>query len=442
MIKYVVQLLIATIGVYGIILLATPPCQAVPANPRAFHVTQPGGKIITPQLFVQGDEHFSFISDRKGFAVMKDESDWLVYARIEQRESEGSLTCLAPTNFRVGMIDQFNETLLSTKKDIYTVYSHEQFSKLLVQESNILNHCTSLQDKLPPDITGHALPAHHPNLTNALFSVEAAEHQTKNFTHRSLENPLIRKRLARGTLKQLVVLLRFADHVNRTLPEPNEYDIMLNQRGGDSLLAPTGSVQDVYSEISYNKLSVKSVVYNGWITLSKTEAYYAALDMGTGAKFNEAISEAMGIIDRDEGFSLSLFDKDEDGIIDVITFFHSGYGAENGGRDCETNAETSARVWSHFHGNRGISWCSRNARNGKICVDPYIVATGLWGTCSSIICRIGTVSHEIGHFLGLKDMYDGKGLGFGVGCYSIMASVWGFDISQRHPVSSLRWNDL
>jgi M6 family metalloprotease-like protein len=436
MIKYAMQLFLSTIGVYGIILLATPPSHAVPANPCAFHTTQPGGKIITPQLLIQGDEHFSFITDRKGFTVMKDENDWIVYARIAQRQTaEGSFNCLAPTSFRVGMIGQFNETFLSRKKDMYA--PPEQIPKLLVQEAKILKHCAPLQGKLLPNQTGNALTAYHPTSINALFSAEAAGHRTENATRRSLENPLIRKKLTRGTLKQLVVLIRFADHINRTLPEPNEYDIMLNQRGGDSVLAPSGSVRDVFLEISYNQLSVESVVYNGWITLSKTEEYYADLAMGTGTKFNEAVSEAMDIIDRDESFSLSHFDKDEDDIIDVITFFHSGYGAENGGRDCETNAEIANRVWSHFHGDRGISWCSKNARNGELCVDPYIVATGLWGTCSSIICRIGTVSHEIGHFLGLKDMYDGNGLGSGVGCYSIMASVWGFDISQRHPVSLL-----
>lgn len=56
-------------------------------------------------------------------------------------------------------------------------------------------------------------------------------------------------------------------------------------------------------------------------------------------------------------------------------------------------------------------WCGRE----NVCVDGYMVTTGLWGTCGSTISRIAVFAHELGHFLGLHDMYDGVGLGRGVG---------------------------
>ncbi len=60
--------------------------------------------------------------------------------------------------------------------------------------------------------------------------------------------------LTRNTLKQLVVIICFADHINRTLPEPNEYDIILNQRGGGSVLAPSGSVRDAFRIANHGKI--------------------------------------------------------------------------------------------------------------------------------------------------------------------------------------------
>jgi hypothetical protein len=51
------------------------------------------------------------------------------------------------------------------------------------------------------------------------------------------------------------------------------------------------------------------------------------------------------------------------------------------------------------------------------------------------ITRVGVLCHEIGHLLGLSDLYDGDYSSLGVGGYDVMSSAWGLDHSQNYPPS-------
>ena len=418
------------------LLSLSPICHAVPANPRAFHVTQPDGKITTPQLYINGDERFSYISDRKGFTVIKDDEGWEVYAqRVQDTTAQDVRSYIISSGLRVGLIDPLDQSYGLEKHTLPDVLDPASKHTNLFGKHHGSKDYASLQTAFSSYQSSVATYASHSASVSS--SMQHADHQNENGKHRHLQIPNINKMIAKGKVKNLVVLIRFADHTNRTLPMPNDFDVLMNRRGGHPTLAPTGSFRDVYFETSYNQLDIHSVIYNDWITLSHSEAYYANQDLGTTAPFNEAMAEAMDVIDRDDSFSLSEFDGDKDGVIDVITFFHSGYGAENGGNDCQTGRDANQRIWSHFR-DKGTVWRSTNS-SSNISLASAIVATGLWGTCSSELCRIGTVSHEFGHFLGLNDMYDGspRGGGVGVGCFSLMGNIWGFDSSQLHPVSSL-----
>jgi M6 family metalloprotease-like protein len=249
-----------------------------------------------------------------------------------------------------------------------------------------------------------------------------------------------RRRLAsaEGSLRNLVVLIRFADHVDRILPSPTDYDILLNGPGGSSI-APTGSVNDVFLTNSYGKFSLQSTVYP-WITLSQPEAYYGDNKSGLGAKIFEAIREALGIIDSDPTFDISEFNTDYnqgDPYIDAITFIHSGYGAEFGGNDCYGTA-ASSRVWSHNWFMYDGAWTSSD---GTVRVSDYHINPGLWGVCGSEISRIGVIAHETLHFLGLPDLYDPQG-GNGIGDYCLMANSWGVDGTQRYPPILSAWSKI
>jgi hypothetical protein len=73
-----------------------------------------------------------------------------------------------------------------------------------------------------------------------------------------------------GTLKNLVVLIKFSDHTARTLPSRADIDILMNHVGPHAL-APTGSVRDMFTQSSYGQLTIESTVVD-WVTVNQTEA--------------------------------------------------------------------------------------------------------------------------------------------------------------------------
>ena len=145
-----------------------------------------------------------------------------------------------------------------------------------------------------------------------------------------------------GTIKNLVVLCMFSDHVQGTHTRPREdYEKVFNAAGGDPSLAPTGSVRDYYLEASYGALTIDSTIAP-WVTLPHDEAYYAASNNGLGGTYpNNAkgmVKDALDLLDPLIDFT--EFDGDEDGYIDAITVIHSGYAAETGGGNGNW-------IWSH-----------------------------------------------------------------------------------------------
>lgn len=89
-----------------------------------------------------------------------------------------------------------------------------------------------------------------------------------------------RRRLASipSTMKNLVVPILWAGHDDRTLPNKNDIDILMNHQGPHAL-CPTGSVRDVFLENSYGTLTLESTVVD-WVPMDNTEQYYAAGNSG------------------------------------------------------------------------------------------------------------------------------------------------------------------
>mmetsp|Transcript_56401 Transcript_56401/g.136859 ORF Transcript_56401/g.136859 Transcript_56401/m.136859 type:complete len:850 (+) Transcript_56401:1929-4478(+) len=231
-----------------------------------------------------------------------------------------------------------------------------------------------------------------------------------------------------GTLKNLVILIRFPDHSSRKLPSVDEVDVLMNNEEIDNVLAPTGSLKMKYWENSYGQLTIESTV-NEWIQVSRSEAFYADGLSGVGTRrrrFHQALVEALESLE-DDGFNFSDFDADNDGHIDSITFLTSSYGAEWGGDGYEN------RIWSHKW---EINW--RSSKTG-VAVTDYHVSPALWGTSGSDIGRVGVIAHETGHFLGLPDLYDTDRSGNGLGFFCMMANSWGYDGSQLHPPHMSAW---
>lgn len=238
-----------------------------------------------------------------------------------------------------------------------------------------------------------------------------------------------------GTMKNLVVPFKFSDHATRTVPSRSDLDILMNSVG-PATQCPTGSVRDVFKQSSYNTLDVQSTVVE-WITIDYTEAECANNNSGLTTFTHTCLVNALDKL-RDSGsINFADFDVDGNGLMDGMTFFHSGYAAEWGGTDAY-GATTADRMWSHKWAIYTTNWSSNGVR-----VYDYHINPSVWGRSGTAIGRIGVVAHETGHFLGLPDLYDygdaTYGDGNGIGSWGLMANSWGFDGSQLYPPLMSAW---
>jgi len=242
------------------------------------------------------------------------------------------------------------------------------------------------------------------------------------------ESPPRKLLITRGQLKNLVVPFKFSNHASRTLPSQSDLDILLNNNGPNTL-CPTGSVRDVFLKNSLGQPLQLDSTIAPWVTIDHNESYCANGKHGLTPRFHKCLRNALDKV-VNLGYNFSNFDMNNDGIIDGITFIHSGYGAEWG-------EGHSDRIWSH-------KWhLSKEWSNNGVRVYEYQVAPALWSTSGSDIGRIGLIAHETGHLLGLPDLYDSSSTeADGIGSYGLMANAWGFDNSQYYPPHMSAWTKL
>lgn len=358
------------------------PVEGVIASPFMFTEFNPDGTMTTP-LKIVGNTLYHYIATEDGYLVTMDSECFYVYATFEV-----SNATLMPSTMRVGQVVD---------------PGREGFQKGMP----LMNDTMMCSGSFMCD-----------NSTRRL-----------GFTSNSDDG----RRLIPSNVKNLVIMVRFADHTQRTLPSATEVDILFNSRGGHPTIAKSGSVRDVYLSNSYQQLNLESKVY-GWVTLPKTEAYYAGGRSGLADVYLDAVRDALSLVESQYNVDFRALDADNDGFVDTVTLLHSGYAAEWGSTDA--NGKTlSDRIWSHKWGI--TPWESKSG----VKVSTYCTVPGLWGTGGSQIGRIGVIAHELGHTLGLPDLYGGKG-GYGIGSYGMMANSWGFEGSQYYPPMFSPWSKI
>jgi len=380
---------------------------SMPAYPLSYKQQQPDGTFI--YLRMNGDLEFHYLSDSLGYPVVETENKWSVYAQHNSETGQ-----FEPSDVPVGKFDpskmgleRFTGAIPSPKENTSASYEHWH---------------------------------HEWNQNSKNYKMKQKRKRDKFRTVESISANPLEQQIKVDIMKNLVVLVCFADHDIHMLPSPQDYDDVFNSNG-PSFLAATGSVRDVYTTSSYGQFQIESVIYP-WIQLSQTESYYANGNAGGSSIIHDALIEALNVIDSDPSFDWDDFDRDKDHIIDSITFLHSGYGAEFGGRDCR-NKNWRHRIWSHMW-TLSVPWESQR-RHVNLKVEEYQLASALWGInqyeCYFDVMHIGVISHEIAHFLGLSDQYGGS-IGVGIGSYGLMGNAWGADFSQRYPPIMSPWNKI
>jgi hypothetical protein len=306
---------------------------AAPANPNGHVYTQPDGS-PTPTLFLKGDQHYAWMSDAKGYTVMKDEQGWYVYGKKEVGDIVSAGVRVGHSNpKKLGLIPQLQHDM-ELRRGL--VHEHEE--------------------------------AEHRNL------IEVPEKALCNFNG-SKSSPC--------RLKGLVVLIRFANHKSRVLGSASEYDILFNNNGPTTnKIAPTGSVADVFRQNSYDTFVLVSVV-SDWLTLTRTEAQTVDGDIGLNKPGTKASwSEALTLAKAQFGNSYKQFDGDGDGTFDSLVMMHSGTASETGGIDVETSGDHKTRIWSH-------ATASEWYKDNEIKVGRFYVASG---ECQKKSCTRSTLA--------------------------------------------------
>ncbi len=202
------------------------------------------------------------------------------------------------------------------------------------------------------------------------------------------ENRIARASVTTGSIKVPVILIEMQDR-HFTIDNPvSAFNNLLNKEGY-SANGATGSVRDFYSDNSNGQFIPEFEVY-GPIEVSDSSAYYAG-SSGTD-KADIAFREACKLLDSVIDFS--KYDSDGDGYVDMILFYYAGYNQAEGvgtyNKDC---------IWPHE------SHLYAGPYDGKY-IDRYSCTSELKGYTGSNMCGIGTACHELGHALGLPDLYD------------------------------------
>ncbi|MEW6088051.1 MAG: M6 family metalloprotease domain-containing protein [bacterium] len=221
-----------------------------------------------------------------------------------------------------------------------------------------------------------------------------------------------------GTKKYLVILIKSKDISNTY--DSTKFEDLLFSNG----TYPTGSLRDYFAEVSNNKFNIQGNIF-GFYTASQDYSYYADGKSGLGDYPKNAVKLVEEAVDAAEsaGVNFSQFDNDSDGEAEGIIIVHQGPGAEAVPESVEGNY-----IWSHKW---DIVSGGGSARTyDGVTINSYIMQPET--NADGGLIEIGVFCHELGHLLGLPDLYDTDYSSSGNGVYDVMSTgAWGGD--KKHP---------
>lgn len=330
------NLLLATI--LGCSLMAF----AVPARRDLRTVIQPDGSTLTVRKI--GDEHFHLTLTEDGVPLVK----------------EGGAYCFATLN---------EQGLLRSTGVIaadLTARNEAQRNAAVVPSNGLLNQAATARRFS----ARRNAPARVPQTGMGTF--------TTSFPNK-------------GDVRVLVILVEYTDVKFKTTNAKEYFTNMMTQPGF-SQYGGTGSAHEYFIDQSSGEFRPQFDVL-GPVTLAHTREYYGQNDPDTKDDMHpeEMIIEA--IKDLDPTVDFSVYDNDNDGVIDNVYVFYAGEG--------EASSDVDDSVWPH-------SWSLSESNSafkadGKV-VDKY-ACSNEWETESSSPAGIGTIIHEFSHVMGLPDLY-------------------------------------
>jgi M6 family metalloprotease-like protein len=348
-------------------IFATFKMYAVPAYPHPIEVRQPDGTVLT--ITLKGDEFASWAESSDGYTLLRNSNGFWEYA---QKNVQGDLALSGRIAKNIQYRNASDKAFLS------------QISKKIGFSSS---QATAFQ-------------------------------QIRKLRQQALNNAPQRASLS-NTVRMPVILVDFPNiSFTRT---KSEFQLLYNQLNYIATAdgAITGSVRDYFKASSYDQLDVQFDVY-GPFRMSQNIIYYDD-ESGGGPRLmaQEAANAAYAA-----GCDFSLYDRDNDGIVDGMHIIYAGY-------DQAAGEPAGQGIWAHAWGFSPALYL-----NGKY-VYLYSCSSELrWNSqdvidypsiCANKITHIGVICHELSHVFGLPDLYDTDYAGSGgqsvdLGKWCLMAS--------------------
>ncbi|MBQ8226837.1 MAG: M6 family metalloprotease domain-containing protein [Bacteroidaceae bacterium] len=346
-------------------LLCHTAAYAIKAHPRSVVRMLPDGTTIA--LRIHGDENFHYLTTLDGYPVRQTKDGFFRYLRWDAAKGKFSLTRQRARDAHQRTEDE--RTLLAgitpvRKADLETIYRRAH-------------------RRQPAQILSKAVVA--PKLQRGATAAES---------------------------QYLVILVNFKD---RAFAFANEDFVRWLNEPGYSENGGTGSVKDYYRDNSMG-MFVPNFKVIGPVTLEHNQDYYAGNDEDTGEDIRprEMVIEACRAAKATHPeLDFAQFDNDGDGFMDNINIVYAGYS------EASTGSEDD--MWPH-------SWYlgADSINVDGITLNNYSCSAELVGASGIQMDGIGTFTHEFGHILGLKDMYDTDeyvdGYGLDPGTFSLYAS--------------------
>ncbi|HEX8362690.1 MAG TPA: M6 family metalloprotease domain-containing protein, partial [Longimicrobium sp.] len=193
-------------------------------------------------------------------------------------------------------------------------------------------------------------------------------------------------------------------------------------------VAGTYSALTLYREMSRGAFRLDGTV-SPWLLVPQPAAYYdpSPYTDATFGRTKEYLRDVL--VAADPGIDFGRFDNDgpdgvpnsgdDDGYVDAAAFVYPSHGKACGGPGIWPHRWTYTAQWG-----TPFTTNDRSASGPMIRVDDYLIQGGVECDGRSLM-QIGTFSHEMGHALGLPDLYDtysSDGTTQGVGEWDLMGS--------------------
>lgn len=213
-----------------------------------------------------------------------------------------------------------------------------------------------------------------------------------------------------GEKHALVILVNYKDIKFRAGNSADYVSRFLNEVGYNDRNGFEGSAHDYFTHCSLGQFDLRFDVV-GPVELSNKRSYYGENDYtGDDKRAELMVGEACRAVDDIVDFS--LYSWNDDGYVDQVFIFYAGQG--------EADSSIDDTVWPHEWYLSSSSIADPLVLDG-VTIDNYACAPELQTNYGmATINGIGTFCHEFSHCLGLPDVYDTQGGGYGMQEWDLM----------------------